>query len=361
MSKDYYKVLGVEKNANADEIKTAFRKLAHKYHPDKESGDEAKFKEINEAYQVLGNEEKRTKYDQFGSDFEQQGGFGGGMNWEDFMRQARSGGFGGASFNFGGFDLNDLFGDFMGFGGGRSSRRQGGENIQVDLNLTFEEAVFGVKKKVDLFKTAVCDLCSGSGAEKGSKMIKCSVCGGDGKKRIRQQTIFGIIETEDICDSCFGRGQKPEKKCSNCSGTGLKKKNVEIEIAVPAGVENGTTLRVSGAGESNPYGSGDLYVKIRVKKDPRFERVNDDIFIELKISFVEAVLGARKTVPTLEGDLTLKIEEGTEHGTKLRIKGKGVPRLNGYGRGDFYVMIKIEIPKKISRKQKKLLEEFNEE
>jgi len=361
MSKDYYKILGVGKSAGEEEIKSAFRKLAHKYHPDKEGGDEAKFKEINEAYQVLGNKEKRQKFDQFGSDFEQQGGFGGGMNWEDFMRQARGGGFGngGFNFNFGGFDFNDLFGDFMGFGGGR--QRNSSADLQMDLALTFEEAVFGVQKEVDIYKTAACDNCQGSGAEPGSKMIKCSSCGGYGRKRVRQQTFFGLIETEQVCDICQGSGQKPEKKCSVCHGQGIMKKNVKINIKVPAGVENGTTLKITGAGESSVYGSGNLYVNLKVKNSAEFERRGVDIYKKLKISFVEAILGAKKSIATLDGIVSLQIDEGTDPGTKLRIKNKGVPKLNSRDRGDFYVIIEVEIPKKISRQQRKLLENFDNE
>ncbi|MFA6536914.1 MAG: molecular chaperone DnaJ [Patescibacteria group bacterium] len=362
MSKDYYKILGVEKNAGEEEIKSAFRKLAHKHHPDKEGGDEAKFKEINEAYQVLGNKEKRQKYEQFGSDFEQQGGFGGGVNWEDFMRQARGGGFGnGGGFNFGGIDLNDVFGDFMGFGGGRGRQQQGGADLEMELSLTFEEAVFGAKKEVEIYKTSICDYCGGTGAQHGTKMNKCSSCGGHGRKRVRQQTFFGLIETEQVCEVCGGSGQKPEIKCSTCHGSGLVKKNTKIEINVPAGVENGTTLKIAGAGEASAYGRGNLFVNLRVKNNPKFERRGTDIYQNLKISFVEAILGTKKEIETMDGQVVLTIDEGTAPGTKLRIKNKGVPKLNGSGRGDFYVTVEVEIPKKISRKQRKLLEEFGNE
>ena len=217
MSKDYYKTLGVEKSASADELKKAFRKLAHKYHPDKQGGDEAKFKEVNEAYQVLGNEQKRAQYDQYGADFESQGGFGGGAGWEDFMRASR--GQGGAQFDFGDIDLGDLFGGMFG-GGGRRQRQRRGNDIQVDVQIEFKEAVFGVEKEIRLNKNNNCDVCAGSGAEPGSNVKKCAECNGHGQVKQVQRTILGAMQTVATCPSCAGAGEKAEKSCKHCGGDG---------------------------------------------------------------------------------------------------------------------------------------------
>jgi len=366
MSKDYYKVLGIEKNASVEQIKAAFRKLAHQYHPDKAGGDEAKFKEINEAYQVLGNADKRGKYDQYGSTFDQMGGFGGGMNWEDFMQKARGGGggFGNVNFDFGGLDLGDIFGDFMGFGGGRSSRGRTsyGEDIQIDLPLDFKEAVFGVKKEVTLYKAVKCPRCHGNMAEPGTKISTCQACGGRGKVTQVRQTFLGSFQSTTTCSACNGEGKKAEKPCTECRGQGVIKQKENIEIDVPAGVENGTTLKMEGRGNAGAFGggNGDLFAQIRVKEDKRFERDGNDVYVNKKISFVEAALGAKIEVETLDGVIELTVPEGTQPGTKFRLRGKGVPYLRSSGRGDMYVVLEVEVPKRLSRRQRKLLEEFNE-
>lgn len=368
MSKDYYKTLGVEKTASVEEIKSAFRKLAHQYHPDKTGGDEAKFKEINEAYQVLGNADKRTKYDQYGSTFDQMGGFGGGMNWDDFMQKARGGGggFGNMNFDFGGLDLGDIFGDFMGFGGGggRGGRREQnyGEDIQIDLNLEFKEAVFGVKKEITLYKTVKCGHCHGNMAEPGTRITICATCGGKGRVTRVQRTFIGAFQSTSTCSDCHGEGKKADKPCSECRGQGVSKEKETITIDVPAGVENGTTLKMEGRGNAGAFGggAGDLFVQIRVKEDKRFEREGNDVYVNKKISFVEAALGEKIEVETLDGDIELNVPDGTQPGTKFRLRGKGIPYLRSSGRGDMYVVLDVEVPKRLSRRQRKVLEEFNE-
>lgn len=367
MGKDYYKILGVEKNATTEEIKKAFRKLAHQYHPDKQSGDEAKFKEINEAYQVIGNEQKRQQYDQFGSTFDQQGGFGGGVNWDDFMKYARQGGGGGyqnINVDFG--DLGDIFGDIFGFGGGGARRSRGGrrvvqgDDLQMRLTLEFKEAIFGVKKEISIAKNIKCDHCHGNLAEPGTPIKTCSACGGSGQVVKVQRTMFGAFQSAVVCSACNGEGKIPEKKCTVCRGQGITKQEKTLEIEIPAGVSEGMTLRLAGQGDVGLYGgpAGDLYVHLKVKEDPRFERNNDDIITRKEISFVNAILGTKLEVDTLDGVVDLNIPEGTQPGARFRIKGKGVPKMRGAGRGDFYVDVVVEIPKKISRQQKKLLLDF---
>jgi molecular chaperone DnaJ len=350
VDKDYYKILGVEKNASQDEIKKAFRKKAHQYHPDKPDGDEEKFKEANEAYQVLGDEGKRKKYDQFGSAAFEQGGFGSGGS-----------GFGG----FGGFesvDLGDIFGnmgDIFGFGGGSSRKKsQRGRDIQIDVELTFHDAVFGIERETSLTKTSSCERCGGVGAEPGSKMKDCAACGGSGSLTHQQRTIFGVIQTRRICNECGGDGSIPEKKCERCGGTGLENKKKTIKIRVPAGVDDGDVMRVRGEGESvKGGGAGDLFLRIHVQPSGEFTRDGNAIRSSVRIGFTQAALGAAIEVPTVDGEkVMLKIPAGTQSGTELRMRGKGVP--TGSYRGDQLVTVTVVTPKKISREQKKLLEEL---
>lgn len=364
MSKDYYKILGVDKNASAEEIKKAFRSLAHKYHPDKKGGDEAKFKEVNEAFQVVGNVEKRTKYDQFGSDFDQQGGFGGGAGWEDFMRAARGGGGGG--FQNVNFDFGDIFGDMFGFGGGRSRGGRGqarGNDIQVDIQLEFKDAVFGVEKEIRLNKNNACDVCSGSGVEPGSKMTTCSDCKGQGQVRRVQQTILGAMQTVSVCPTCGGQGQKAEKHCKHCGGRGTVKSESKYNIKIPAGIDNGQSIRLQGKGESGGAGgvSGDLYVQVHVKEDKRFNREGENIFSEIHINYPQAVLGDQVEIETLEGIKKIVIPEGTQSTQQIRLKDLGVPNVHGRGRGSHFVTVIVDVPKKISRGAKKLIEELGKE
>lgn len=366
MSKDYYKILGVEKNASADEIKKAFRRLAHKFHPDKQGGDEAKFKEVNEAYQVLGDEDKRKKYDQFGSDFEQQGGFGGAGNWEDFMRAARGqGGFSqGGGFDFGNVDIGDIFGDLFGFGGGRGQRRQQrGNDIQVDIELSFRDAVFGVEKEIKLTKENSCDVCEGSGKEPDSKMIQCGECKGQGQVRRVQQTFLGAMQSVVVCPLCHGNGQIPEKSCRHCGGKGTKKSESNYNLKIPAGIHDGGTIRLQGKGEAGGPSSvaGDLYIVVHVLKDKNFEREGNDIYTTLHISYPQAALGETIEVETLDGMKKIAIPDGTQSHQKIRLKGLGVPYLNSNGRGDHYVQVIVDVPKKLTRNAKKLLEELKNE
>ncbi len=357
MSKDYYKILGVDRGASEDEIKKAFRKKAHEHHPDKTGGDDAKFKEANEAYQVLSNKQKRTQYDQFGSDFEKmnQGGFGGGQGFGGFGQQA-----GGVHFDFGEMgDLGDLFGGMFGGGGRGRSRR--GDDIQVDLRVDFKESIFGAEKTVSLYRTQNCDVCHGNGAEPGTKLNKCSECGGEGRVRRIQQTMLGAMQTTIACQRCGGRGEIPEKRCHNCDGTGIHKGRREFTLKVPAGIRDGEALRVSGEGEAVRGGApGDLFVTVRVMADKRFTRVGNDIVNDLEVTFAEAALGTKKNVATVDGDVELKIPAGTQPNSVLRLKGKGSHALRSSSRGDHLVTIKVVVPRSLSRKQKKMLEEWEE-
>lgn len=360
MSKDYYKILGVDKNASPEEIKKAFKKLAMQHHPDRQGGSEAKFKEINEAYQVLGDAEKRKRYDQFGSDFEQQGGFGQGVNWEDFMRASR--GQGGFSFDFGGMDLGDMFGDLFGGSSARRGRAAAsrGRDIQVDVELDFKEAVFGVEKELSLRKQSKCDVCGGGGAEPGSKMEKCSTCHGQGQVAQNQRTFLGTMQTVTTCPACNGRGEKPGKKCQHCGGQGVLTKSTTVKVKIPAGIDDGQSIRVSGHGEAAPHGggAGDLYVAAHVRPSKIFGRDGFDVYTESEISFPQAVLGDTIEVETLDGTVKVVVPEGTESGQLIRLRGKGIPQLQSSGRGDQYVKIKIRVPKKINKKTRDLLEEL---
>jgi len=361
MSKDYYKILGVEKSASQDEIKRAFRKLAQKYHPDKENGDEQKFKEINEAYQVLGNEQKRKQYDQFGSTFDQAGS--GGFGGFDFSNFARGGAnpfgsrYSNVQFDF--EDLGDIFGDMFGFGS-KSKKRARGADIEMDLEVDFTEAAFGTEKKVELYKNIVCDKCHGSGAEPGTKIETCPVCKGTGKQTSVQQTFLGAIQTQTTCKQCHGSGQKAEKNCTKCKGSGIVKEKVKTKVNIPAGINNGESIKMSGQGEAGQHGAtGDLYIHVRIKPDSEFERKGYDILTDQQISFAQAALGDKIEINTIDGKIDLKIPAGTQPGTKFRLKGKGIPKLRSYGRGDHWVTIDVKVPKNLNRKQKQKLKDFD--
>lgn len=367
MSKDYYKILGVEKNASADEIKKAFRKLAHQHHPDKKGGDEAKFKEINEAFQVVGNEEKRKQYDQFGADFEQQGGFGGGAGWEDFMRQARGQqGGGGFQFDFGGVDLGDLFGNF-GFGGGSGSGRNRGQtrgsDIQVDIELNFRDAVFGMEREINFTKMNACDVCSGTGAEPGSKMTQCPECKGQGQVRRVQQTILGAMQTVATCSTCHGEGQSAEKRCKHCRGEGRVRSESRYNVKIPAGIDNDGAIRLAGKGEYPGKGGqfGDLYIRVHVRPDPKFNRDSTDVYTEERITYPQAVLGDTIEIDTLDGRKKIAVPEGTQPHQQIRLKGLGIPDVHGSRRGDQYIKIIVDVPKRMSREAKKLIEDLRRE
>lgn len=362
MSKDYYKTLGVEKGASQADIKKAFRKQAHKYHPDKKDGNEAKFKEVNEAYQVLGDEKKRQQYDQFGSDFAQQGGFGGGAGWEDFMRAARGGGgFQGGNVHF---DFGDMFGDMFGFGGGgRGRRQQRGNDVQVDVEISFEDAAFGIEREIKLQKQNDCDVCDGSGAEPGSQVSSCTECNGRGQVTRVQQTILGAMQTAAVCPTCRGAGSKADKACKKCSGEGKTRSESSYTVKIPGGIDTGGTIRLTGKGESGGAGghAGDLYVQVHVKQKAGFNRQGFDLYTESTITFSQAALGDKIEIDTLDGKKKLVIPAGTQPGQKFKLKNLGVTRLQRSGRGDQYVTVKVDVPKKLSRKAKKLVEELADE
>lgn len=351
MSKEYYKVLGLEKGASDAEIKKAFKKLAMKYHPDRNPDNkeaEEKFKEINEAYQVLSDPEKKSRYDQFGTtDF--NGGFGGG-------------GFGGG-FDFS--DLGDIFGDiFGGFGGARRNPNapRKGADIETTINLSFEDAVFGVEKEISITKNEKCEDCGGSGAKAGTSPKTCDKCSGTGKVTMQRNTAFGSFATQTTCDKCNGKGKIIETPCQKCRGTGKNRTQKKITIKVPAGVDTGNVIPLRGHGQPGTNGgpSGDLYVNIRVAPHKTFKRNGNDIHFEQHISIPKAILGVELKVPTVDGDVSYKVPAGTQSGTVFRLKGKGVPRVNGYGRGDQYVKVIVDVPKKINEKQKEALLNYME-
>lgn len=355
-SKSYYDVLGVSKDADEKEIKSAFRKLAKQYHPDinKEPGAEAKFKEIGEAYAVLGDAEKRKQYDQFGHEaFTQgasQGGFGGGF-----------GGFGG--FNAEDIDLSSIFGDLFGggmFGGGsrrNSNRPRKGEDSLVRVNLTFDEAVFGCKKTIEIDLDTECEECNGKG---GSGETTCSTCGGRGRVVSQQRTPFGVFQSESTCPDCGGRGKTYKNVCKECRGNGHVVKNKEIEVTVPEGVDTGHQLRISGKGAAGYNGgpNGDIYIEFRVKEHPLFERKGNDIYVDVPITITDAVLGCKKEIPTLTGTVVLDIDSGSQSGDQLRLRGKGVKDPTSSKKGDMYVVLDVVIPDKLDRKQKELFKEL---
>ena len=361
MSEDLYSILGVSKNATDDEIKKAYRKLAKKYHPDLNKGDksaEEKLKNINRAYETLSDKQKRAQYDQFGTtdqNFGGSGGFGGGFN----------GGFNGGFFGFDSdFDLGDIFGSFFGGFGGSDSRSRNasrrGSDIGISVSLSFEEAAFGCKKKVRYQRVATCSSCSGTGAKNGTSKTRCRTCGGTGHIVMGQRTPFGTIQTSQICNACGGTGQIIENPCSVCNGSGRVRKTEELEINIPAGVDNGQTLNIRGKGNSGTNGgsSGDLHIEIGISSHPVFSRKDNDVYCDIPITFVQAALGGDVTVPTLDGKAEYHIHEGTQPGDIFRLKGKGIPSIHGYGRGDQLVRVIIEIPRNLSEEQKNLLNKF---
>ncbi len=355
---DYYETLGVGKNASADEIKAAFRKKAHQYHPDKTGGNEAKFKEINEAYQVLSDPQKKQQYDQFGQTFE-GGSTGQGQPGFDFS------GFSGANFDFSG--MGDIFSDLFGGRETRRTRRRStsvrGADIEIDLQLEFKEAVFGATKNTKLYKRVLCSHCHGNGAEPGTPIVKCKTCGGRGEVQRNQKTVFGQFAQITVCPACNGEGKSAEKSCSVCAGEGRVKEEEEIKIKIPAGIDHGQTLRVTGKGEAGFKGgqNGDLLVNVFVEKDDYFERDGFNILTDLPISFVQAALGDEVEVKTLDEVKTIKIPVGIQSGKVLRLKNKGVPRLGSEERGDQLINVRVITPQKLSRQEKKFLEELKKE
>jgi molecular chaperone DnaJ len=355
MPQDYYQTLGVAKDASQDDIKKAFRKLAHTYHPDKGTGDEAKFKEINEAYQVLSDDTKRSQYDNYGQTFSGQQGPSGGQGSGGFDFS----GFGGQ----GGFEgFEDIFGGMFG-GGRRSARSSRGQDIQVEIEISFQDMIRGVKRDVRLRKYVTCKTCLGMGGEKGSEEVTCTTCNGNGQVRKTMQTILGAFEQVVTCDTCHGRGKKHSKNCHICHGHGRIQEEENISIDIPAGIDTGQALSVQGKGHAGEYGSpaGDLIVEVYVKKHAKLVRRGDQILSEEKLSFVEMTLGASVKVETVDGDMTIKIPAGTQTGEVFRIRDKGVPHLHGRGRGDHMVTVSVVIPKKLSKVAKKALETLKSE
>lgn len=355
MAKDYYNILGVEKNSSKEEIKKAFHKLAHKYHPDKKGGDENKFKEINEAYQILSDDSKRSQYDAYGAagaNFSgQQGGFGGGFDFSNFAGQN------GQGFQF---DLGDIFGDM--FGGSRTGRgEKRGRDISVDIQISFTESVFGTQRKVLINKVGICDTCKGNGAASGSKLISCKTCAGKGQIQETRRSFLGTFTTARECATCAGSGQVPEKPCATCSGRGVLKKTEELQIIIPAGMENGEMIRMSNKGEAVTRGvSGDLYVRVHVEPHAIFRRDGLNLTMDLPVRLTDALLGSEYEIETLEGKLKVKIPEGITYGEILRVKGRGVPARNNK-RGDLLIKVLVKTSAKLSKKAKSLVEELKKE
>ncbi len=405
MSKDYYKILGVDKSASKDEIKKAFRKLAHEHHPDKAGGNEAKFKEANEAYSVLSDDSKRAQYDQFGS--AGPGGFGGGQGGYGAGDQGGFGGFGGFDFSgfqqggFGGqgveFDLGDIFGNVFG-GGGRGrggARQQKGSDISVDIEISFKESIFGAEKEFSIHRTAECLRCKGSRAEpKGGSTSgssasataadfdKCKTCEGSGQIVENRRSIFGTFQSARHCDACVGTGKIPKEKCKECKGKGVHNRKDDITIVIPAGIDSGEMLRVTGRGEAVSGGqTGDLYVRVHIKRESEYQKhfgqhnlrkEGHNLVMDVEIKLSDALLGGDIELKTLEGELTVSIPQGITHGEILRVKGHGVPYGHGSdnpktslskstARGDLMLNIKINIPKKLSKESRKLAEEMRKE
>jgi molecular chaperone DnaJ len=360
MTKNYYDVLGVDKGASKDDIKKAFYKLAAKYHPDKKGGDEAKFKEINEAYQTLSDDKKRKEYDTYGQTFNGQGpmgggGFGGfgGFNQGDFADM---------QFDFG--DLGDIFGDMFGgagFGGG--SRQKRGRDISLEIDVPFTEAVFGTERNVLISKVSTCVTCSGTGAKVGTKKKTCTTCNGQGKVHDVKKTFMGNFQTVHTCSTCNGVGQIPEEKCHDCKGHGVVNKREEINIAVPAGISNGEMIRMTGMGEAVAQGvTGDLYVKINVIPHKLWKREGNDLVITHEIKLTDALLGVKHAIDGLDGSIEIEIAPGAQAGEVLRVKGRGVPHVHEKNRrGDVLVKLSIAMPKKLSKKAQAFIEGLKEE
>ncbi len=349
--RDYYEILGVSKNASADEIKKAFRRLAVQHHPDKEGGDEQKFKEINEAYEVLKDSEKRQRYDQFGHAGVGGSPGGGGNPFEGFNFNGQN-----VNFDFGDGGFGDIFGSF--FGGGRPRSRRG-RDVETVLDLTFEEAVFGVEKDIKLNLESECEHCKGTGAEPGYSLNTCDTCKGSGQVVTSVRTILGNIQQTQSCPTCHGSGKVPEKACSVCSGRGVKRATKDVDIKIPAGIDDGATIRLREYGEAISNGpKGDLYIHIRVKPHKLFTREGDIILSHEKIDMVTATLGGEASVNTVDGAVVMKIPPGTQSGTDFKLSGHGVAHPKGNSRGPHIVTVIVETPTKLTKKQKELLEEF---
>ncbi len=345
--KDYYSILGVEKSATKDDIKKAFRKLAHKYHPDKSGGDEKKFNEASEAYSVLSDDKKRAEYDTYGRTF---GG-----------NQGPQGGFGGFDFNGQGFDvdLGDIFNEF--FGGGGRQRQARGRDISIDLQATFKESVFGGERRILVTKTSTCSTCSGNGAKPGSEMTLCSRCNGAGRIHEAKRSLFGTFSTERTCPDCQGAGKTAKEKCTVCKGDGVLYGEEEVVVGIPAGIDHGEMIRLSGMGEAVAHGHpGDLYVKVHVEKHPHLVKEGNNLTMKLGVKLTDALLGGTYTIETLDGPIEITVPQGVTWGEVLRVRGKGVV-ISNKQRGDLLVTIDIVLPKKLSKEAKKRITELKEE
>jgi molecular chaperone DnaJ len=357
MAKDYYQILGVDRSASAEEIRKAYHKLAHLHHPDK-GGDEKKFKEINEAYQVLSNSEKRSQYDKFGSTFEGGSGFDqGGFGFNNFQ--------GAEGFNFDMGDIGDLMEGLFGFGSQRRKKDpRKGKDIEVTLEINLEDVLKKSEREIVLEKLATCSKCQGSGVEPGTKVKECSFCRGTGQVQQMRRTPIGSFARMAVCPECNGEGSKPERPCSACRGEGRIKTEERISFFIPAGIDSDQVIKIEGRGGAGKRGgqAGDLYVRIFVRPSNIFKREGDDLYTSLPISISLASLGGEAEVLTLEGSsIILKIPQGIESGKILRLSGKGIPSFSGYGRGDLYVEVILNTPKKLSQRQRELLEKLREE
>lgn len=367
MSKDYYNILGVSKSSSSEEIKKAFRKLAHQYHPDKTKGDNIaaqKFKDASEAYSVLSDDKKRAEYDTYGQTFAGGGpsrgseqGFG-GFDFSGFGGQG-----GGFDFSQNGFefDLGDIFGDFFGGGVGGRERMKRGRDISIDVELPFAEAIFGTERKILLSKTSRCAECAGGGAKRGAEMETCRKCNGKGKVHETKHSFLGNFSTVRICDECQGKGKIPREKCATCHGSGVRRKEEEVSVNIPAGINDGEMIRLSGAGEAVASGtSGDLYIKVHVKRHPIFKKEGVNLVTDLSLKLSSALLGEEYVLQTLDGEIKVKIPEGVSHGEVLRVKGKGVPFEKGR-RGDLLIKLHIKLPSKLSKEARKHIEELRKD
>ena len=358
--RDYYETLGVSKSASVDEIKAAYRKLALQFHPDrnKDPGAEEKFKEISEAYAALSDPEKKKVYDQYGhSGFDQR------YTQEDIFRNADFGDFQdlfrSMGFSFGGTEEDSPFGSM--FGSMFSQGSQTGENLLAEVSVDLKEAAKGTTRSIEFSRRAPCDNCKGTGAQPGSGMRNCGKCGGRGQvQQIRSLGGFGRIATVAPCPSCKGRGQIPGKECNTCGGRGAMAKDEKVEVSIPAGIEDGMRLRMGNLGEMGPEGPGDLLVRVRVKADSRFERHDDDLYLEAPISYSMAVLGGKLKVPTLDGEAEMNVPAGTPSHTLLRLRGEGMPRMRSRSKGDLLVRVIIQVPKNVNDKEKELLRQLDD-
>ena len=351
MAKDYYNILGVERNASKEDIKKAFRKLAHQYHPDKQGGDEERFKEASEAYSVLSDDKKRAEYDSYGHTFGGGGAPGGGFDFSGFQ---------GAGFED--IDLGSIFGEFGDlFGGAGRSRQKRGRDISIDLEIPFRDSIFGVERKILIAKLSQCQTCRGSGAKEGTEFITCKTCNGNGKIRETRASVFGTFANVRACNACGGTGKIPREKCGTCRGQAVVRREEEITVQIPSGLDDGEMIRLGGMGEAVAGGaSGDLYVKVHVLPHPVFRKEGANLVMTLDVKLSDALLGGDYPVKTFDGDITVKIPSGISFGEVLRVRGKGVPLERGR-RGDLLIRLAIKLPNKLSKRARDMLENLRTE